>query len=161
MNHHVSCQNHIFSWSIHGQISVLSQCFTIAHHVSRCFIIFHHQVRPPRCGERLGFMGDITQLGQFHHLLRPSIQGKNHQQASDYWSGMNHYESHDESLLSASRVILSSWEAIINHYTGVGKCPNVSHHPKKRGYFISNRSLVWWNKSPTIKDINPNPCVVI
>ena len=109
MNHHVSCQNHIFSWSIHGQISVLSQCFTIAHHVSRCFIIFHHQVRPPRCGERLGFMGDITQLGQFHHLLRPSIQGKNHQQASDYWSGMF-------GCFNMFSPVWTTTKAMMNHY---------------------------------------------
>ena len=44
--------------------------------------------------------------------------------------------------------------------TRVGKCPNVSHHPTNgRGYFISNRYLLWWCVShiPKFRDINPYP----
>ena len=42
-------------------------------------------------------------------------------------------------------------------FSGVGKCPNVSHH-RTIGDIISSRyGKVMWNKSPK-RDINPNPC---
>ena len=47
----------------------------------------------------------------------------------------------------------------IHPFSGVGQCPNVSHHPTI-GDIISNRYLFWWLETNSPKrDINPSPCV--
>ena len=50
------------------------------------------------------------------------------------------------------------------HHSGVGKCPNVSHHPRLvKGYFISKKYGCFgdvFHKSPKYWDINPNPLII-
>ena len=45
------------------------------------------------------------------------------------------------------------------HYSGVGKCPNVSHHPTRYwGYHVQQIFVLVMKPIPKSWDINPNPC---